>query len=271
MARQQAGRPKRLDYATVIGLPAGLALVLLCQWLEGGSPRTILQLTAAVIVCGGTIAAVAVSFTPDELTSAARALRSVFDASVEPPQTTIDLVIHWAGRARKLGFVSLENELPHVSDPFLSKGLGLVVDGVSAAMVRDILELENANREEEDEGPARVYEAAAGYAPTLGILGAVLGLIQVMQHLSDPSRLGAGIAVAFVATVYGVGLANLVLFPVATKLRAKAHAEARRRQLLLEGIVGITEGLNPRTLRERLVSCSGRPELDAIQRHGRVA
>src|SRR5262249_31490723 len=131
-------------------------------------------------------------------------------------------------------------------------------------------QLENMSREEEDDSPARVYEAAAGYAPTLGILGAVLGLIQVMQHLSDPSRLGAGIATAFVATVYGVGGANLVFLPIATKLRTKARFEARRRQLIVEGIVGITEGMNPRTLRERLISCSGRPDLDEAL-HDRVA
>jgi chemotaxis protein MotA len=117
-----------------------------------------------------------------------------------------------------------------------------------------------------------VYEAAAGYAPTLGILGAVLGLIQVMQHLSDPSRLGEGIAVAFVATVYGVGVANLLLLPIATKLRTKAHFQARQRELIVEGVLGIAEGLNPRTLRERLISCSGRPELAGKDpRYDRVA
>ncbi len=271
MARPGPKRAAQLDYTTVIGLPAGLALVVLGQVLEGGSPRNILQLTAALIVVGGTLTAILVSFTAQEIRRAGEALKGVFVWSGEAPQVTIDLVIHWAGRARKLGLISLENELPAIKDPFLNKGLGLVVDGLAPAMVRDILELENASREEEDEGPARVYEAAGGYAPTLGILGAVLGLIQVMQHLSDPSRLGAGIAVAFVATVYGVGLANLVLFPVATKLRTKAHFEARRRQLILEGIVGITEGLNPRTLRDRLISCSGRPELEQVPRHGRVA
>jgi chemotaxis protein MotA len=165
----------------------------------------------------------------------------------------------------------LEDELPSVSDPFLRKGLALAVDGVQPHAIRDILELENASRQEEDEAPARVYEAAAGYAPTLGILGAVLGLIQVMQHLSDPSKLGEGIAVAFVATVYGVGVANLLLLPIATKLRTKSQFEAKRREILVEGILGITEGLNPRTLRERLISCSGRPELAEDPRHGLVA
>jgi chemotaxis protein MotA len=271
MAKPEARRPLQLDYTTVIGLPAGLGLVLLGQVLEGGSLRNILQITAGLIVVGGTLTAVLVSFTAHEIKAAASALRGIFVWSGEAPLTTIDLVIYWSGRARKLGFVSLENELASVSDPFLGKGLGLIVDGVKPSMIRDILELENESREEEEEGPARVFEAAGGYAPTLGILGAVLGLIQVMQHLSDPSRLGAGIAVAFVATVYGVGLANLVFFPVASKLRTKAHFEARRRQLILEGVVGITEGLNPRTLRDRLVSCSGRPELEHIHRHGRVA
>jgi chemotaxis protein MotA len=264
-------RERKLDYTTVIGLPTGLALVVLGQVLEGGSVRNILQLSAALIVVGGTLTAALVSFTAVELKAAVVALNAVVFWNGETPRATIDLIIHWAGRAKRFGLVSIEDDLPKVEERFLRKGLGLAVQGISPHELRDILELENAMREEEDEGPARVYEAAAGYAPTFGILGAVLGLIQVMQHLSDPSRLGAGIAVAFVATVYGVGLANLVLFPVATKLRTKAHFEARRRQLILEGIVGITEGLNSRTLRERLVACSGRPELEDVYRHDRVA
>ncbi len=261
----------RLDFTTVAGVPLGLGLILVGQIIEGGSPKSVLQLTAALTVFGGTLAAILVSFTAHDVRSAWRALRSVFLWSGESPRATIELITHWAGRARRQGLMKLEDELHAVSDPFLRKGLGLAVDGVPLHALRDILELENSSREEEEEAPARVYEAAAGYAPTLGILGAVLGLIQVMQHLSEPSRLGEGIAVAFVATIYGVGVANLLLLPIATKLRTKAHFEARRRELIVEGILGITEGLNPRTLRERLISCSGRPELAEEVPRGRVA
>jgi chemotaxis protein MotA len=265
------GKKVRLDFTTVAGVPLGIALVLIGQIVAGGSPRSVLQLTAALTVFGGTLAAVLVSFTANDVLAARKAFKSVFLWCDESPKTTIDLVMHWAGRARRTGLRQLEDELPFVSDAFLKKGLWLAVDGVQPHAIREILELENTSREEEEEAPARVYEAAAGYAPTLGILGAVLGLIQVMQHLADPSRLGEGIAVAFVATVYGVGAANLLLLPIATKLRTKAHFEARRRALIIEGIMGITEGLNPRTLHERLVGCSGRPELAEEPRRERVA
>jgi chemotaxis protein MotA len=264
-------RGVRVDFTTALGLPLGIALVVLGQVLEGGSPRSVLQFTAALIVFGGTLAAVLVSFTVREVKVAFTSSREILVWRGESPQATIDLVVHWASRARKQGLMSLEDDLSKVDDAFLRKGLRFAVDGISPHAIREILQFENASREEEDDGPARVYEAAAGYAPTLGILGAVLGLIQVMQHLSEPSRLGAGIATAFVATVYGVGISNLVLLPIATKLRTKARFEARRRQLIVEGIVGITEGMNPRTLRERLVSVSGRPELEEVTARDRVA
>jgi chemotaxis protein MotA len=263
--------PPRFDFTTLVGLPLGVGLVLIGQILEGGSPRSVLQPTAALIVFGGTLAAVLVSFTATDVKGAVHALRGVVRWQGQSPRVTIDLVVYYATRARKLGVAKLEDDLQGIKDPFLRKGLGFAVDGISPHAIRDILELENGSREEEEEGPARVYESAAGYAPTLGILGAVLGLIQVMQHLSDPARLGEGIAVAFVATVYGVGVANLILLPIATKLRTKARYEARRRDLIVEGVVGITEGLNPRTLRDRLVSCSGQPELADEIRRERVA
>jgi chemotaxis protein MotA len=148
--------------------------------------------------------------------------------------------------------LSLEKELPAVKDPFLRKALMLIVDGANPHVVREMLETENQSREEYDEVPAKVWEAAGGYAPTVGILGAVLGLIQIMQHLSDPSRLGEGIAVAFVATIYGVGSANLIFLPAGTKLKMKARHESRRRELMLEAVLAIQEGLSPQLIREKL-------------------
>ena len=264
-------RKPRLDITTLAGMPLGIMLILLGQFLEGGTVRGMLQPTAALVVFGGTLAAILVSFTATDVKSAVRAFRSVVFWHGESPRSTIELVMQYATRARRQGIGTLENDLPSIADPFLRRGLGLGVDGVAPHAIREILELENNNREEEEESPARVYEAAAGYTPTLGILGAVLGLIQVMQHLGEPSRLGEGIAVAFVATVYGVASANLLLLPIATKLRTKAHFEARRRELLLEGVIGISEGVNPRTLRERLISCSGQPHLMEDSRRDRVA
>ena len=156
--------------------------------------------------------------------------------------------------------MSLENALPNVTDAFLRKALGLVVDGANPHATRDMLEIENQSREEHDEIPAKVYEAAGGYAPTVGILGAVLGLIQIMQNLSDPSKLGEGIAVAFVATIYGVGSANLMFLPMATKLKMKARHEARRRELMLEAVLAIQEGLNPQMIRQKLYGFAAQNE-----------
>lgn len=243
---------KRIDFTSVAGVPVSVGLILLGQALEGGSIRSILQLTAALIVFGGTLGAVLLSFSLTEVRRAFGALRTVFLWEGEPSARTIDTVMTYATRARSSGVLSLEDGLPEVADPFLRKALGFVVDGANPHALREMLETENQGREEYDEIPAKVYEAAGGYAPTVGILGAVLGLIQIMQHLSDPSKLGEGIAVAFVATIYGVGSANLIFLPTATKLKMKARHEARRRELMLEAVLAIQEGLSPQIIREKL-------------------
>jgi chemotaxis protein MotA len=164
----------------------------------------------------------------------------------------ISTVTRLATKARRDGIMSLEDEVETISDPFMRRGLMLAVDGTNPSTLRAMLEGESVSRDEIDEAPARVYEAAGGYAPTIGILGAVLGLIHVMENLSDPNKLGAGIAVAFVATVYGVGSANLLFLPIASKLRSKAGRQARHRELILEGILAIQEGLNPRLIDQKL-------------------
>jgi chemotaxis protein MotA len=249
-----SAKQSRIDYTSVAGLPVGVGLVLLGQAIEGGSMRSILQLTAALIVFGGTLGAVLLSFSLTDVKRALGALKTVFLLQGEPAAQTIQGVMKYALLARSAGVLSLENELPSVADPFLRKALTLVVDGANPHALREMLEIENQNREEYDEIPAKVYEAAGGYAPTVGILGAVLGLIQIMQHLNDPSKLGAGIAVAFVATIYGVGSANLIFLPTATNLKMKARSESRRRELMLEGALAIQEGLNPKMIEEKLDS-----------------
>jgi chemotaxis protein MotA len=238
----------RIDFTSVAGIPLGLGLILLGQFIEGGSAGSLIQLTAALIVFGGTLGAVLLSFSLTDVKRAIQSLRTVFLWDGEPPAVTIDTILGYAKKARKEGIMSLEDDLLRVQDPFLQKGLRLAVDGTDPHAVREMLDIENQSREEHDEIPAKVYESGGGYAPTIGILGAVLGLIHVMQNLNDPSKLGAGIAVAFVATVYGVGSANLVFLPIATKLKMKARHEARRRELVVEGIMAIQEGLNPRTI-----------------------
>lgn len=255
---KRSARPRlRLDFTSVAGVPIGLGFILIGQVLEGGTVHSLLQVTAAVIVFGGTIGAVLLSFSLNEVKRALRALKVVFLYDGEPPSRTIAKVIAYAMRARKEGLMSLEPALEHEPDPFLRKGLSLAVDGISPHMIRDMLTMDIASRETYDETPAKVFEAAGGYAPTIGILGAVLGLIHVMENLAEPNRLGAGIAVAFVATIYGVGSANLIFLPIATKLRNKARRIAERRELLLEGILAIQEGLNPRLIEEKLEGFAG--------------
>lgn len=252
MAEMTGGRKTRIDFTSVASVPVGIGLILLGQAVEGGTVGSILQATAALIVFGGTLGAVLLSFSWVDARRALTALRTIFVWDGEPAGRTIDAIVEYATRARKAGIMSLEDDLPGITDPFLCKALGLAVDGTNPDRLRDMMETENQTREEYDELPAKLYEAAGGYAPTIGILGAVLGLIQVMQHLTDPGKLGSGIAVAFVSTLYGVGSANLVFLPIANKLKMKARHEARRRELILEGILAIQEGLNPQIVREKL-------------------
>jgi chemotaxis protein MotA len=239
--------------------------------LEGGNIGSIFQLTAAVIVFGGTLGAVLVSFSLGDVRGAMRSLRDVFIDRETPMDDTIASMARFAVKARRDGIMSLEDEVERLEDPFLKRGLGLAVDGTSPSTLRSMLETESESRDQLDEMPARVYEAAGGYAPTIGILGAVLGLIHVMENLTDPNKLGAGIAVAFVATVYGVGSANLVFLPIAAKLRLKAATKAKRRQLICEGILAIQEGQNPRLIEHKLNGLLGRDQAVRSLRTTRVA
>ena len=245
-------RRGRIDLTSAGGIGIGVGLVLMGQVLEGGALESVLQLTAALIVFGGTFGAVLVSFTLDEVQFAVTRLKTVFISEEPAPDRLVRTIVMLATKARQNGIIMLENETEKLTDPFLKKGLMLAVDGNSLKDVRELLEVEDEAISYRESMAAEVYESAGGYAPTLGILGAVLGLIQVMEHLSDPSRLGAGIAVAFVATVYGVGSANLIFLPIAAKLRARSRRAARYRELMMEGIMGIQSGLSPRFIQAKL-------------------
>lgn len=245
-------KKRRWDLTSVIGVPLGLGFVLVGQALEGGALNSLLQTTAAVIVFGGTFGAVLLSCSLADVKRAWRSLSAVFIDDEGPADGIINTITRLATKARRDGIMSLEDEVDGIGDPFMRRGLMLAVDGTNPSTLRAMLEAESYSRDELDEAPAKVYEAAGGYAPTIGILGAVLGLIHVMENLSDPNKLGAGIAVAFVATVYGVGSANLLFLPIAAKLRGKASAQAKRREVVLEGILSIQEGLNPRLIEQKL-------------------
>jgi chemotaxis protein MotA len=243
---------RRFDVTTLVGVPLGIGMILVGQMLEGGSAWSIIQSTAAVIVFGGTLGAVLVSFPLADVKQAARSLKRIFVDEGDGADATIASILRYAKVARKDGILALEDESANAKDPLLRKGLMLAVDGVNPKTLREMLEIDLAAAEERDLVPVRVFESAGGYAPTVGILGAVLGLIHVMDNLSDPTKLGSGIAVAFVATVYGVGVANLLLLPVANKLRRRADEAARRRVLIFEGVLAIQEGLNPRLIDQKL-------------------
>ncbi len=251
----QPSRPparRRPDFVSLLGAPIGLGLILAGQALEGGSVRTLLQLPAALVVLGGTLGAVLLSFGTADVRAAFRSLRTAYVDALEPAQMVIARVLAYSTRARRTGVLSIEPDLDAEPDPFLRRALAMAVDGATRAEIRQAMEVEMDARAEEEEVPSRVFEAAGGYAPTIGILGAVIGLIHVMENLTDPARLGSGIAVAFVATIYGVGSANLLFLPIASRLRQRADAAARRREMLVDAALAIQEGVNPRLIERRL-------------------
>lgn len=254
-----------LDIGAIAVLPAGALLILLAQSIDGMPLTSLLQLPAGLVVIGGTIAAVMISFSAEELRRAVRAAANTFKKAQDDTDALAATMVTLSMRAFRRGLLAIEKDVEEVADPFLREGLMLTVDGSTLDEIRELLAVESAAREAEDEVPARVFEAAAGYAPTLGILGAVLGLVQVMQHLETPGSLGAGIAMAFVATVYGVATANLLLLPIAGRLRERAALAAKRRELMTHGVCAIQVRMNPRLVARKLRSFSTEmPKIEEI-------
>jgi chemotaxis protein MotA len=243
-----------VDWASLAGLALALAAILFGQFIEGGHLDSLVQPAALVIVVFGTVGAVLLqSGLATFLRGASMARWIVAPPILDDDSLTHDITI-WSASARREGLLSLEKYLDSVKDPFTAKGLGLIVDGIDPYKIREILERDITSYERRERQAAKIWDAAGGYAPTIGILGAVLGLIHVMENLSDPSRLGSGIAVAFVATIYGVGLANLVFLPVANKLKTVIGDEVCRREMLTDLFCGIASGDNPRVLEERMAA-----------------
>lgn len=250
--KQPARHGHQVDWTTAGGLALAVGAILGGLLLEGGSLMDVAQITAAVIVLGGTLGAVMIACPTDACLGAARKLKFVLFRSGPEPRDQLAQLLVYAGRARKSGIVSLEAELDSIDNPFLQKALMLAVDGTDIKDIREIMQLEMEVSEEQDLSHARVFDAAGGYAPTIGIIGAVLGLIQVMKHLDNIDEVGKGIAVAFVATVYGVGSANLFFLPAAAKIRARLREEWKANEMLLEGVCSIVEGMNPRMIARKL-------------------
>ena len=242
-----------MDKATLGGLVLAIGGILLGLLLEGGNLGQVLQPTAAMIVFGGTLGAVLIQYPLPVALSAFRRLAQVFVEPAQNAQSTIELLVKYANQARRDGIISLDKELATIRDPFLRRALMLAVDGTDPQDLRKTMELELDNKEEQEEKIPQLFESAGGFSPTIGIIGAVLGLIQVMQHLDKIDEVGRGIAVAFVATLYGVGAANLILLPAAGKLKIRIRDEQIIREMMLEGVVSILEGMNPRVLEGKLL------------------
>ena len=253
------GAGAKLDLATLLGLVVAMGGIIGGLLLDGGKITDISQFTAAMIVLGGTAGAVMVSTPLKVLKGGMGRLVSVFRDAAPRLDELIEEVIGYATNARKNGLVSLEQQALKIQDPFLRKALTLAVDGTDLQEIRRMLELEIGLEEQHAEAEAKVFECAGGYAPTVGIIGAVMGLIQVMKNLANIDEVGHGIAVSFVATVYGVGTANLFFLPAAAKIKARAHAETQRKELILEGVSGIVEGMNPKLIRAKLEAYAGAP------------
>ncbi len=241
-----------MDILSLLGIIIGFAAILGGNFLEGGHIGALINGPAIVIVLGGTLGATLLQFPPVTFSHALKILVWIFKPKRFLLKSQIKKISQWSSLARKEGLLGLESIVPKEADLFARKGLQLLVDGNEPEVIRDCLEVELNTKEYLDLQAAKVFDAMGGYAPTMGIIGAVMGLIHVMQNLSDPSMLGAGIATAFVATIYGIGLANLLFLPIASKLKSNIHTVSHAREMLSEGIIAIAEGENPRNIELKL-------------------
>jgi chemotaxis protein MotA len=245
-------KKSKMDFNSVIGILLALAAIIGGQILEGGHISSLVQAAAFVIVMGGTIGAVLLQSPIKIFLNGIRMGAWIFFPPVNSPQTLIKQIVNWSHISRREGLLALESQMQVVKDPFTKKGLQLLADGSTPEKLREVMEIDILTLETHQRQSARVWEAAGGYAPTIGILGAVLGLIHVMENLTDPNLLGNGIAVAFVATIYGVGSANLVFLPIANKLKSIINEHVVMQEILVDGFVAIANGENPRLIENRL-------------------
>ncbi len=240
------------DKATLLGLTVAILAIIGGQVLEGGHVSSILQFTAAIIVLGGTAGAVLVSTTQEDLKTGLKLFKWAFQEEPHKTEETIAQLVSAAQTARRESILALEGQLRSFSDPFTKQVFRFVIDGVDPLIIRNVFESEIEQEEDRLLGGAKMWVDAGGYAPTVGILGAVLGLIHVMENLTDTSKLGGGIAVAFVATIYGVASANLLFLPAGNKIKRKIHHRAETKNMILEGALGIIAGWSPVVLEEKL-------------------
>jgi chemotaxis protein MotA len=241
-----------MDILSIIGIVVGVGAILLGQHLDGGHVATLINGPALIIVLGGSMGAIMLQSPLAVFVHAMKLFFWVFKPPQLPLDESIERIVYWSDISRKNGLLGLENILSEEQDPFVQRGIQMLVDGNEPEIIRNNMEIDLISKERFDMQAARVFEGMGAYAPTIGIIGAVLGLIHVMGNLADPTKLGSGIAVAFVATVYGVAMANLLFIPIGNKIKSVIQEESQFREMLIEGIVSIAEGDNPRIIESRL-------------------
>lgn len=246
-----------MDLATIIGLLMGFGAVFGGAFLEGLHMSALIQPTAALIVLGGTFGATFICFPLPSIIKAFKDAKIAFLPPKVDHEAVVKDIINYATKARRNGLISLEQEAQSAKDLFIKKGISLVVDGIDPQKLRETLEADIMAYEDHSKHSIEFYESAGGFAPTIGIIGAVLGLIHVMSNLSDTSKLGAGIAVAFVATIYGLMIANIICLPIGTKLKIRMKEEILRRVMILEGLIAIQNGENPHFIEQKLKAYVG--------------
>ncbi len=246
-----------MDIGILLGIGVAFGMILAGNALEGGHLSSLWGLPAMMIVLGGTVGAVLVQFPLPIVKSAMGSLSGLMKNPTHEPEKILEQIVDFAQRARKDGILALEKVAGEAHHPFLAKGILMAVDGSDSNAIRSTLEVVISQDEEHSENSAKVFEAAGGYCPTVGIIGAVLGLIHVMSNLSDINKVGAGIAAAFVATIYGVAMSNIFFLPLAGRIKMRHQEEVRVMELMLSGVLAIQEGLNPKLVRERLAAYVG--------------
>jgi chemotaxis protein MotA len=243
-----------MDILSIAGVVLALVAMIGGSILKGSGVKSLLGAAAFVIVVLGTLAAILLQTPMATFMRAMKIVGWVFKPPTDNPTAIIAKIVEWSNIARKQGLLGLESAVEAEKDDFMKKGLQALVDGGEPEAIRNLLEIDLEVREHADTAAAKVFEGMGIYSPTLGIIGAVMGLMAVMQNLADPSKLGHGIAAAFIATLYGIGFANLFLLPMASKLKSVIHAQTTVRQMCIEGIISIAQGENPRNIEVKLKS-----------------
>jgi chemotaxis protein MotA len=243
-----------MDAAPAIGIGLGFAVVIGSNIMEGGNPASLFLVPPMLLVIGTTVMVSIAGGTMQDAKNVVSSFKRAFTAKVEPASTMVPVVVSLAERARREGLLSLEDGLKDIDEPFLVKGVTMAIDGTDPEEVRDILEAEVHAKKSEDKHAAKFFSDAGAYSPTIGIIGTVMGLVHVLEQLAEPEKLGHLIAGAFVATLWGVMLANLVWFPIGNRLKRLSSLESARMEMAIEGIAAIQAGSNPRLVAEKLRS-----------------